>query len=39
MIVTVIKARELIDCNRDVTNSNEVLPGGGGGVPCYLSEF
>ena len=28
MIVTVIKARELIDCNRDVTNSNEVLPGG-----------
>ena len=29
MIVTVIKARELIDCNRDVTNSNEVLPGGG----------
>ena len=28
MIVTVIKARELIDSNRDVTNSNEVLPGG-----------
>ena len=30
MIVTVIKARELIDCNRDVTNSNEALPGGQG---------
>ena len=26
-----IKAGELIDCNRDVTNSNEALPGGGGG--------
>ena len=36
MIVTVIKGRELIDCNRDVTNSNEVLPGG---VPCHPSEF
>ena len=36
MIVTVIKARELIDCNRDVTNSNEVLPGG---VPCHGLNF
>ena len=36
MIVTVIKARELIDCNRDVTNSNEVLPGGGPMSPVWI---
>ena len=37
MIVTVIKARELFDCNRDVTNSTEALPGGRGGGGSHVT--